>query len=83
MRELLTISELNAKPIVGYPGYYITQDGKVYSVRSSRTGEAKLLKVQAKERVTLYRSKHDYKQIAIKTLVNKAWGLEYDGSRSN
>lgn len=80
---MLSVSELGAKPIVGYPGYYVTQDGKVYSTRQSRTGAPKLIKVHAKGFVTLFRGHYDRKQVLVRDLVKKVWGLEHDGTDSH
>lgn len=71
---MLAISDLDAKPVLGYPGYYITQDGQVYSTRHTRTGAAKPIKTHSKGCVTLYQGDYERKQVSVKKLVQKVWG---------
>lgn len=63
------------KPIKGYQGYFIDQNGQVFSVRNSRNGSAKPLTIDKKNgRVRLLNNGRQY-WVKISDLMEKVWGL--------
>jgi len=60
------------KPIRGYGGYSITQDGKVYSTRNSRDGSPKQLR-ESRGSIRMLQNGQQ-KQIKVSDLIKSTWG---------
>lgn len=55
------------KQVVGYPGYFYTDDGQVYSSRKSKNGSLKQMKIRTDGSVILCRGGQQ-KQIRVEDL---------------
>lgn len=61
------------KPVWGWPGYYVSADGQIWSSRNSMDGSLKQLKIREDGRVLLSNSSKS-KYIQTSKLVETAYG---------
>lgn len=60
------------KPITGWPGYFCSEDGQVFSIRDSTARHYKPVKVNSYGKVALHRP-GQHKQFKPQELAAEAW----------